>query len=157
MSKFRTKQSNRTTYIYKNAKGEIVATLRPGENGVTEALIAALHAEDDAVHNAMKRDSYHGLIHYESETVGEDSDRCIDLPDDTYNPAKLLIDALDAAERSGAFKAEWNALSDKQRDLVIKKSLGRSNVDIAAEEDCTEAAIRNRLAKIQKRFEKFLR
>jgi len=157
MSKFRTKKNQRTTYIYKNAHGETIATLRPGEDGVTEALIAKLHAEDDAVHNADKRDSYHGLIHYEAETIGEDDNRSIDLHDNSGNPEKLLLDTLNAAERSGAFKAEWVSLSDKQRDLVMKKLLGRSNVDIAAEEGCTEAAIRNRLAKIQRRFEKFLR
>ena len=156
MSNFRTPKKNRATYIYKDRHGNTVATLRPGADGVTEAHIAALHAEDDAVHNADKRDSYHGLIHYEGESVGEDDNRSIDLPDNSYNPEKLLIDALDAAEQSSAFKAEWDALSDRQRELVVKKAHGRSNVDIADEEGCTEAAIRNRLAKIQKHFEKFL-
>jgi len=45
-------------------------------------------------------------------------------------------------------------LLPQQRDLIQKKLQGRSNVDIAAEEGVTEAAIRNRLAKIQKKFEK---
>jgi len=157
MPNYRTKKNHRTTYVYKSAHGEIVATLRPGVDGVTEALIAKLHAEDDAVHNAEKRDSYHGVFHYEAETISEDDNRSIDLPDNSSNPEKLLIDALNAAERTGAFKAEWDALSDKQRDLLMKKLLGRSNVDIAAEECCTEAAIRNRLAKIQKRFKKFMK
>jgi len=157
MSKFRTKKNHRTTYIYKDNNGKTIATLRPGVDGVTEALIAKLHAEDDAVHNADKRDSYHGVFHYEGETISEDDNRSIDLHDNSGNPEKLLLDALSAAERTGVFKAEWDSLSDKQRDLVMKKLLGRSNVDIAAEEGCTEAAIRNRLAKIQRRFEKFLK
>jgi len=157
MSKFRTKKNHRTTYIYKDSHGKTIATLRPGVDGVTEALIAKLHAEDDAVHNAEKRDSYHGLIHYEAETISEDDNRSIDLSDNSYNPEKLLIEALANAEHSAAFMAEWNALSDKQRDLIKKKARGVSNSQIAAEEGCTEAAIRNRLAKIQRRFEKFLK
>ncbi|MCL2426792.1 MAG: hypothetical protein FWD05_10715 [Oscillospiraceae bacterium] len=81
MSKFRTKKNQRTTCIYRDNHGKTIATLHPGDDGVTEALIAKLHAEDDAVHNAEKRDSYHGLIHHEDEIIGEDDNRSVDLRD----------------------------------------------------------------------------
>ena len=154
MPKYRTKKSDRATYIYKDRYGNVVATLRPGEDGVTEELIAELHAMDDTINNAERRDSYHGLIYYEAEPISEDGDRCIDLPDEKYNPEKMLIDAITQSGYSAAFKAEWDKLSDKQRELIIRKSQGHTNVQIAAEEGCTESAIRNRLSKIKKRFEK---
>ena len=72
------------------------------------------------------------------------------------DPETMLFEALEAAERSGAFKSEWEGLTDKQRNLVMKKLLKRTNVDIAKEEGCSHAAVRNRLLKIQKKFEKFL-
>ena len=52
MPKFRTPKNNRTTYIYRDAYGRKIAELRPGENGVTEAYINALHKADDDEHNA---------------------------------------------------------------------------------------------------------
>lgn len=156
MPKYRTRKSDRKTYIYKDGYGNIVATLRPGENGVTEELIAELHAMDDAVHSASERDRYYGVFSYEGEPVNEFGDRCIDLPDEKYNPEKMLIDAITHSEYSTAFKTEWDALSDRQRDLVMKKAQGLSNVQIATEEGCTSVAIHNRLSKIKKKFEKFL-
>ena len=46
----------------------------------------------------------------------------------------------------------WDALLPQQRELVMKKLRGMSNTDIAAEEGVTEAAVRNRLKKVQERF-----
>ena len=155
MPNFRTKKKDRTTYIYKDAHGRKIVELRSGENDVTAAIIAKLHAEDDALHNAAKRDSYHGLLHYDGDDLP--CDRQVDLADPASNPETMLIESLEAAERSGAFKAEWDRLTDGQRNLVIKKLLKRSNVDIAKEEDVSPVAIHKRLAKIQKRFEKFLK
>jgi len=43
---FKTPKSQRVTYVYTSATGAKV-TLQPGENGVTEADIAALHRADD--------------------------------------------------------------------------------------------------------------
>jgi len=159
MPKFKTPKNNRTTYVYTDALGRKV-TLKPGEAGVTKAWIAGLHDDDDAVHNASKRDSYHGLLHYEQASEDEGKtlgDKQVDLADYNANPETSFIDTLESAERSGAFKKAWDELSDKQRELVMKKLLKRTNVDIASEEGCTEAAVRNRLAKIQKRFEVFLK
>jgi len=159
MPKYRTKKNERTTYIYRDAFGRKVAELRPGENGVTKAYIADLHADDDAVHNAAKMDSYYGLIHYgQADSGGEEipDDRQADLSDYAADPETHFVKSLETAERSGAFKSVWDGLQPRQRDLIVKKLLKRTNVDIAAEEGVTETAVRNRLAKIQKKFEKFL-
>ena len=164
MPSFRTPKKNRTTYIYRDAFGRKIE-IAPGMKGadgknVTASHIIMLHAEDDDVHNAVKRDDYNGLIRLEQESADEGEtlgDKQSELADYESSPEKMLFDAMDAAERSGAFKAEWNALTDKQRDLVMKRLLGRSKVEIAKKEGCSEAAVRNRLAKIQKRFEKFLK
>lgn len=159
MSKFRTPKKNRTTYIYRDAYGKKIAELRPGEESITEKWIIALHGEDDAVHNATKKDSYHGLVHYEqinNDCEEISNDRQSDLADYAANPETIFIEDLDSAERAGAFKEVWDGLADKQRNLVMKKLLKCTNVAIAKEEGCTEAAVRNRLVKIQKRFEKFL-
>ena len=46
-------------------------------------------------------------------------------------------------------KVALSELTDKQKDTIIKKFYrGMTNVQIAAEEGVTEAAIRNRLTKI---------
>ena len=157
MPKYRTKKSNRKTYTYRDSYGNIIATLCAGEDGVTEEFIAMLHAEDDKVHSAKERDRYHGVFNYEDEPISEDGNRCIDLPDESSNPEKMLIETITNTEYSAAFKAEWNALSDRQRELILKKSQGLSNVQIATEEGCTETAVRKRLGRIQKKFEKYLR
>ena len=49
----------------------------------------------------------------------------------------------------------WDALLPQQRELVMKKLRGMSNTDIAASEGVTEAAVRNRLKKVQERFKIF--
>ena len=159
MAKFRTKKSNRTTYIYRDEHGKAITVLRPGADGVTEADIAMLHRMDDDEHNAAKKDSYYGTLHYDQvlDDDGLPDNPQKDLADESANPETMLFAALEAAERSGKFKAIWDELQPQQRDLVMKKLLKRYNVDIAAEENVTEAAIRNRLAKIQKKFEKFLK
>ena len=72
MPKFRTPRKDRTAYIYRDASGRKVIELKPGENDVTEALIAKLHAEDDSVHNAEKRDSYYGTVHIQQAGVDGD-------------------------------------------------------------------------------------
>ena len=168
MAKFRTKKDERTTYIYKDAYGKKVFTVRPGDAGVnangevvviTDEDIAILHRMDDDVINAEKRDSYHGLLHYEQ--MGNyggayEETKQADLTDHNANPERLFIAAIEATERSGALADTWASLSEAQQELIIKKLCGLTNVAIAVEENVSEAAIRNRLKKIQKKFEKFL-
>ena len=163
MPKFRTPKSKRATYIYKDATGRTIE-ITPGMLGddgqaVTTDHIILLHAEDDAIHNVTKRDEYYGLSSFERSDTDDGkglADKRLDLADYTYDPETLLLSTLDAAERSGVFTDAWDKLTDKQRNLIMKKLLKRSNVDIAKEEGVTETAIRNRSAKIQKRFQKFL-
>jgi len=163
MAKFRTPKNDRTAYIYHDAYGrktEIVLGMNSLDGKtVTANHIIMLHENDDAIHNAAKKDDYHDTSSYEWESIDEGEtfgNKQIELADYTYDPETVLIEAFDATERSGAFRAELDRLTNKQRDLIMKKLLGRTNVDIAKEENCTEAAVRNRLTKIQKRFAKFL-
>ena len=160
MPKFRTKKKDRATYIYRDAYGKEVDELRPGKDNVAKYFIDLLHSEDDAEKNSANRDSYHGLLHYD-QSINENDEspndwKQQDLADLSADPESMLIRAKEEIERSGAFKTAWNSLTDKQRDLVMKKLQKRSNVNIAKEEHITEAAVRNRLLKIQKKFEKFL-
>ena len=151
MAKFRTKKNARTTYIYKDAYGRKVMELRPGVDGVTTADIADAHKFDDEVINAQKRDEYHGVWYYEQAELG---DRQGYLADTDADPEAMLLTAMEAAERSGKFKAVWSSLTEQQRALVIKKLHSRTNREIAKEENVSEMAIHNRIKKIQKRFEK---
>ena len=136
MPKYRTPKKSRTTYIYRDAYGNRVDELQPGENGVTADWIIKLHELDDETHNAEKRHSYH------SRQLPE-----IHQPDST-NPETIYIQKLESA----AFKESWDSLTEKQRELILKKLLKRTNVDIADEEGCTETAIRKRLKKIKRIF-----
>lgn len=155
MRQQKTSKKNRDTYIYYGADGKKVVELIPGENGVTEALIAMLHQTDDEDFNSNRREDYLGPIHYQAYKDGEGDDaedRNDYLADDSFNPEKALIDWFTTTERSAAFKEIWDNLLPQQRDLIQKKAKGRSNVDIAAQEGVSEAAIRNRLKKIQGKF-----
>lgn len=154
MRKFKTSRKNRTTYTYHSVDGTKI-TLRPGKNGVTEALIAMLHEDDDTEFNAQRREDYHVPVHYQAYTDGDGDDaedRNDYLADISADPEESFIEALAKTEHSAAFKEIWDELLPQQQDLIKKKMQGRSNVDIAAEEGKTEAAIRNRLAKIQRKF-----
>lgn len=158
MRQQKTSKKNRDTYIYYGADGKKVVELIPGENGVTEALITLLHEADDKEFNSNRRQDYLAPIHYQAYRDGEGGDaedRNDYLTDDRFNPEKAFIDWLTQTEHSAAFKEIWDRLLPQQRYLIQKKAKGRSNVDIAEEEDVTEAAIRNRLKKIQEKFKNF--
>jgi len=47
MKKYRTPKKNRVNYAYYDNNGHKLAVIRPGENGVTQAHISALHEMDD--------------------------------------------------------------------------------------------------------------
>lgn len=154
MRKFKTAEDNRTNYIYYFDDGS-KCVITPGENGENTTIISQLHAMDDAEVDADRREDYHCPVHYESyhDGDGDDADdRNPYLEDETYNPLQQILTSIAEEERSSRMaklKVALSELTDKQKDTVVKKFYrGMTNVDIAAEEGVSEAAIRNRLSKI---------
>jgi len=155
MRQEKTSKRKRNTYIYYSADGRKVVELTPGEEGVTEAHIALLHESDDVEYNANRREAYHTPIYWQAYTDGEGAeDRNSFLADEDSHPEMQYMDYLIQKERSLAFQEIWDKLLPQQRALIQKKVQGRSNVEIAEEEGVSEAAIRNRLKKIQEKFKK---
>lgn len=159
MRKNKTGKKNRTTYIYYGADGKKVMELVPGNNGVTETDILMLHKEDDQAFDAQRREDYHAPVHYNAFISDSDDhnsfDRNLYLADYDSDPETIVLELLDNTEKKAMIRLLWNALLPQQRELVIKKLRGLSNTDIAAAEGVTEAAVRNRLKKIQERFKCF--
>ncbi len=154
MRKFKTAEDNRTNYIYYFDDGS-KCIITPGENGENTTIISQLHAMDDAEVDADRREDYHCPVHYESyhDGDGDDADdRNPYLEDEAYNPLQQILTSIAKEERStrmAKLKIALSELTDKQKDTVVKKFYrGMTNVDIAAEEGVSEAAIRNRLSKI---------
>lgn len=151
----KTGKKNRTTYIYYGADGKKLMELKPGENGVTEADIAMLHEQDDVELNAQRREVYHVPVYYDGYCVGDQrdaADRNPYLCDTTEGPEELVVKAIEAEERAKAIEILWAELLPQQRELVLKKLKGMTNTEIAANAGVSEAAVRNRLHKIQGRF-----
>jgi len=147
----KTSKKNRTTYIYYGADGKKLMELKPGENGVTEADIAMLHEQDDVELNAQRREVYHAPVYYD-KYCRDASDRNPYLCDTAEGPEELVVKAIEAEERAKAIEILWAALLPQQRELVLKKLKGMTNTEIAANDGVSEAAVRNRLHKIQERF-----
>lgn len=158
----KTSPKNRTSYIYYDADGRKIIELIPGENGVTEADIKQLHTIDDAEVDEQRRYDYRITEHLDAYRDGngeEAGDRNKRLADNRYNPETVLIaQEDDAAYAETLFRLSEaiNSLQPQQRALFEKKYISkRSNIDIAAEENVTETAIRNRLKKIHEKLRKF--
>lgn len=159
MRKFKTAEKNRTNYVYYTAEGKPIV-ITPGMTGadgktVTENLITMLHDWDDDDVDAERREEYYCPVHYESyhDGDGDDADdRNPFLEDETYNPLQQILTSIAEDERStcmAKLKVALSELTDKQKDTVVKKFYrNMTNVQIAAEENVSEAAIRNRLKKI---------
>ena len=154
MRKFKTSKGNRTNYIYYTAEGKKVE-LKPGQNGVDETWITMLHDWDDEQLDADRREEYHCPVHYQaySDGEGEDADdRNHYLCDTAADPLEQMLASINEQEHSeklDRLKGALTTLTDLQRDTIYKKFYrNMSNVDIAAEEGVSEAAIRNRLKKI---------
>lgn len=156
----KTAEKKRGTYIYYVAEGKNVE-LVPGQDGVNEGWIALLHALDDEEVDANRRNSYRCPVHYENylDDNGDDvEDRNSYLADSKYDPLEYVLDLCDKEERyarNEKMKMAVLKLTDKQQETVHKKFyLEMSNVDIAAEDGVSEAAIRNRLTKIYEQIKK---
>lgn len=159
MRKFKTSEDNRTNYIYYTAEGKKLV-IKPGMVGndgkaITEEMITILHKMDDEQVDADRREEYHCPVHYlaYSDGEGEDADdRNPYLCDTAADPLEQMLASINEQEHSeklDRLKAALTTLTDLQRDTIHKKFYhNMSNVDIAAEEGVSEAAIRNRLKKI---------
>ena len=157
MRQFKTSDKRRSSYVYFDSQGRKIVELKPGENGVTEANISILHNMDDDEYDAERRYEYK-LDHYpekrqkDGKLVPQDHDPR--FADNRSNPEAVLITALARAQASESFRRAWSGLLPNQQALILKKARGLSNVEIAAKEGVSEAAIRNRLKKIQEHFKK---
>lgn len=63
--KYKTSQKNRESYIYYSG-GKKIATIVPGENGVTEVDIEYLHSEDDREVDEGRRYDYRVAFNLDS-------------------------------------------------------------------------------------------
>ncbi len=154
MRKFKTAEENRTNYIYYFNDGS-KCVITPGEDGENTTIIAQLHAMDDEQVDADRHEEYHCQVHYlaYSDGEGEDADdRNPYLCDTAADPLEQMLASINEQEHSeklDKLKAALTTLTDLQKETIYKKYYrNMSNVDIAAEEGVSEAAIRNRLKKI---------
>lgn len=152
MRRFKTGKKNRTNYIFKGLDGK-ETVITPEEVGST--WITILHAEDDKEVDANRRADYLAPVHYDSygsEDNTETADHNVLLADKISNPLERMLHFIDEAEhesRLDKMQAAIKNLQPQQQELIQKVFYQkRSNVDIAAEEGVSEAAIRNRLKKI---------
>lgn len=154
MRKFKTSEDNRTNYIYYFNDGS-KCVITPGEDGENTTIIAQLHKMDDEQLDADCCEEYHCPVHYQvySNGEGEDADdRNPYLCDTASDPLEQMLASINEQEYSeklDRLKETLTILTDLQRDTIYKKFYrNMSNVNIAAEEGVSEAAIRNRLKKI---------
>jgi len=152
MRKFKTAKKNCTNYVYYTAEEKRIV-LTPDE--VDSSWIALLHDWDDDEVDADRREDYHVPVHYDSYSDGEGddaADRNSYMEDDAPDPFESLIQSMDASEHEDKLKKLKVAIQtlQPQQIALIQKVFyeNRTNVDIAAEEGVSEAAIRNRLKKI---------
>lgn len=152
MRKFKTGKKNRTNYIFKGLDGKTIV-ITPEDVGST--WITILHEEDDEEVDDNRRADYLAPVHYAAYSGGENTDIAdhnVLLADKMSNPLERMIHSIDEAEhenRLDKLQAAIKTLQPQQQELIKKVFYqNRTNVDIAAEEGVTEAAVRNRLKKI---------
>lgn len=157
MRQYKTSKKNRATYTYYSADGKKLMELIPGEME-SPRLTSPCSMSRTIWSTTPAARGLPCAVHYDSYTVsdGQDgTDRNSYLTDTDSSPEDLILGALDASDRKAAIRVLWDALLPQQRELVLKKLRGMSNTDIAAAEGVTEAAVRNRLKKVQERFKIF--
>lgn len=155
MRNYKTSKANRATYRYYDIDGKLKCELIPGQDGVTEILIQQLHAADDDEYDANRREAYHVPVHYMAYTTSdaeEAEDRNLYLADEAADPSLIFEKAISRAEFKHEFHKRWQYLTKEQRQLVVRKACGETNVAIAAELGVSEAAVRKQLKRIQKHF-----
>lgn len=159
MRKFKTAEKNRTNYVYYTAEGKAI-TIKPRQIGsdskpASEEMITLLHTWDDDQVDADRREAYHCPVHYQAYADGEGKDaddRNGYLASTGADPLEQMLSSIEKQERSemlDRLKVALPTLTDLQKSTIYKKFwLNQTNVQIAAEEGITEAAVRNRLKKI---------
>ena len=159
MRKFKTAEKNRTNYVYYTAEGKAI-TIKPGQVGddgkpASEEMITLLHTWDDNQVDADRRELYHCPVHYQAYSDGEGKDaddRNEYLVSEGADPLEQMLSSIEVqkySERMDRLKEVLPDLTDLQKSTIYKKFwLKQTNVQIAAEEGITEAAVRNRLKKI---------
>ncbi|WP_340083795.1 sigma-70 family RNA polymerase sigma factor [Siminovitchia sp. FSL H7-0308] len=158
--KYITNQNKRGVYIYSGANQPPI-TITPGENGVTEVDIKIIHEMDDEETRAWNR-YIEKTNHYIDDFVGDSqAEHNKVLADWDANPINEIVEMENYQEKQELINELSDAmrhLTEKQLSTIQKKFFeNRTNVDIAAEEGVTEAAIRNRLTKIYRRLKKLIR
>lgn len=155
MRNCKTSQAKRTTYRYYDNNGKLCCELIPGQDGVTEVIIQQLHALDDDEFDADRREKYHVPVHYAAYVTAdaeEASDRNTYLADVEADPSLILEKAFSRADFKSKFFERWKHLTHEQRQLVLRKAQGETNVSIAKELGVSETAIRKKLKRIQAYF-----
>jgi len=157
---FKTSQKNRTSYIYYTSEGDRII-LTPDEKGVTEANIDLLHEMDDAEVDEQRRSDYRtsSLDAYHDGNGKKADDRNTYLADDSMNPEIIAIEQENVKTRQSqldTLATAMQCLLPQQIELFKKIYVDRrTNTNIAAEEGVSEAAIRNRLKKINEKLRKY--
>ena len=112
--------------------------------------------------DVQRRYDYRVTSHLDAYHDGENDaadDRNKYLADDSVNPEALYITNEEEQVHQAyldKLTAAMECLLPQQKELFKKVYLDkRSNTDIAAEEGVTEAAIRNRLKKMQEKLKKY--
>ena len=157
--RYKTAAKNRDTYKYFHDDGT-QKEVTPEEVG--SDLIILLFSYDDEAVDADRREDYH-CKHYEgfcSSCPDYSEDYNPWLADEEADPWKIMLEEIEREELKEKLKLLMEAveeLNDLQKTTVQKKFWeGKTNVQIAAEEGVSEAAIRNRLEKIMKKLRKIL-
>lgn len=146
--RYKTSQKKRDKYIYEFSNGERTI-IYPGENGVTEIDIQLNHSLDDEEVRAWNRDVYKTNHYIEDSESVVDPDCNSILKDAHSDPLRILLKdevEMEIDNLKELLNQQVENLTDKQQ-VVVKKSFfeGKTNVEIAKEENVSEAAIRKRL------------
>jgi RNA polymerase sigma factor (sigma-70 family) len=143
MNKYRTPKKDRATYVCRDAYGDIWMVLRPGENGVTEADIAAIHrADDDEWNNDYQQVRPHvcnpnGTVSYE-----ELDEAAVWIGDNAANPLELIIADESETETKRTVHDAVDKLPPKQAQAITAVWLnGIAASDYAKSLGCSEANV----------------
>ena len=151
MRKFKTAEENRTNYIYYYVDGS-----RYVIEGQNTTFISKLHEMDDAELDAERREEYGREKQRRAYESSLENNVATEEKDaDPLEQILASIEEQEHAELIERLRKAIETLTDLQQQTIHKKYYrNMSNVDIAAEEGVSEAAIRNRLNKIHANLRK---